>query len=199
MISHHDSWKKGLATLSVGAPEGPAPWQPQDPQKRQSQIQKNQHLVHEANNSLAPVSGHESNLGRRFHVFNDIYRSPSCTYSILEPSGPLAIGSKMLHCPRAMVASWFHFHGSRQPPQLRKPTCNGATSNRMALTFPFLCPSVVLRRTSSCSMRIPATWPKPRKRPKRADSICHCAKACSTFLQSKCQESKSAVQVCNLE
>ena len=100
-------------------------------------------------------------------------RSPSCTYSILEPSGPLAIGSKMLHCPRTMMASWFHFHGSRQPPQLRKPICNGATSNRMALTFPFLCPSMALRRTSSCPMRMPATWPKPRKRPERPDSIFH--------------------------
>ena len=78
MISHHDSWKKGLAMLSVGLQKdllhGSICVQLcTDPEKRQSQIQKNQHLVHESNNSLAPVSGHESNLGGRFHVFNDIY------------------------------------------------------------------------------------------------------------------------------
>ena len=117
-------------------------------------------------------------------------RSPSCTHSILEPR---AIGNWKQNASLSQDHDgiWFHFHGSRQPPQLRKPICNGAT--RMALTFPFFCPSMALRRTSSCSMSIPATWPKPRKRPKRADSICHCTKACSTFLQSKCQESKSAV------
>ena len=79
MISHHDSWKKGLAMLSVGLQKdllhGSICVQlSTDPDKRASQIQKNQHLVHEAKNSLAPVSGHESNLGRRFHVFKDIYK-----------------------------------------------------------------------------------------------------------------------------
>ena len=74
MISHHDAWKKGLAMLSVGLQKdllhGSIGVQlSTDPQKRQSQVQKNQHLIHEAKNSLAPVSGHESNLGRRFHVF----------------------------------------------------------------------------------------------------------------------------------
>ncbi len=74
MISHHDSWKKGLAMLSVGLQKdllhGSICVQlSTDPQKRQSQIQKNQHLVQEADNSLAPVSGHESNLGSRFPVF----------------------------------------------------------------------------------------------------------------------------------
>ncbi len=67
MFSHHSAWKKGLAVLGVGIQRellhGSICIQlSTNPQKRQSQIQKNQNLVQEADSCLAPVAGHKGCL-----------------------------------------------------------------------------------------------------------------------------------------
>ena len=91
--------------------------------------------------------------------------------------------------------SWFHFRGSNQHPQGRKPTSNGAMSNKMAFGSQCLFHRMLLRPTSKCCMKMQPSA-NPKGMPKKADSMGHCEKLCTRCHRINCQECKSVASGC---